>query len=469
MLGYIDRYIPCSREISRCLWILGFLCASLMIPASQTVGLQSSVSRSKEISYNNGTFQKFCHGYKTNDLQNVDSDLVTLTWDRSKIELPILMVCGHSGPCSDMKWLLIHGLGVSQDDVDVYGYYYGSKSTAFNDKRKKHQSMLASLSKSFYQWTNLSVALLDSYSKVTSIYPTIICEFPGNQCLNFQYSANKLLIRFSHRWYHHTLWHEGAQIFQQRLIKNSSRIRIAANNPFDKEFTKHYLSIDPHCIPSMYGDLMHLQYKPKHEHDVMLLPHHGGGNDSEYIPYFMEEFASHRFKLQYASSKLSRRFEYADLIRWKQAFVLPYALHTSSINEAYVLGIPLVIPSIAYAYQLHRSLRKSTNCGVYTCGLFTHAHIGNGPSSLKILPAKARPCDILHNDSFTCVSHWLSYVDFYLFPDVWIVGSMDEAVKAIQHISKLSSKKLAVRSTKVKAWSKNILQGSIASLYQALI
>ena len=421
-------------------------------------------------------FTSFCEGKGSKYDVDVGGDEKQVRV-KGILRLPILLVCGHPGPCSDMLWLLKQSLNISDNDIDVLGYYMAGNFNHFKGERKalidsrKIKSNSITESISIHDWYSVNSTKRNAYIAVAEIYPTIICEFPANECVGFQPVAKKLIIRFSHRWYHHAI----TSTFKEWIRHDSfSKVVLAANNPFDIYHIKMYLGLDAKCIPSMYGNMLDIAYTPTRSYsDLLLLPHHSGGisyNSNASYLRFVTSHLSNTTKLKIAAEFLRKpKFDYVDLGKFVAGVVLPYASHTSSINEAYSIGIPLFIPSPALVANWHISRSNSLNCGIFSCGIMTHMRIGNNRDSFSSnLFGKAtnegNVCNIEKNASASCIADWISYSDFYNFPYVKIFDSWNSLEPLINNYVRNRTQLLS-ESSKSRRWVKNI----IASASQVLL
>ena len=185
-----------------------------------------------------------------------------------------------------MQWLLEQALNISKNDIDIFGYYMAGGFTRSDKIRKsilgKQRIYLANVIKqiSVKAWFSGKSSERNNYTYVSKLYPTIVCEFPANECVGFQPVAEKLVIRFSHRWYHHA----SSALFKEWVYHDSfHKVILAANNPFDMFHIKMYLGMDAICIPSLYGNMMAFTYNPTRKNsDWLLLPRHSGDRKNSF-------------------------------------------------------------------------------------------------------------------------------------------------------------------------------------------
>jgi len=410
---------------------------------SNVLDAKRNISINVDFAVNTHLFKAFCDGNRATLNEKSNTDVVVKNVE-GVLRLPILLVCGHPGPCSDMKWLLEQSLNISENDLDIFGYYLATSLTRLNKSRasimRSKQLDLKNVVKSISvdEWYSKSSTNRSSFEKVASIYPTIICEFPANECVGLHPVAEKLIIRFSHRWYHHANTKHFKQWIQHHSFQN---VILAANNPFDIFHIKMYLGKDAVCIPSLYGNMFQYPYHPTRSHgDWLLLPHHPGGG----IPYnsknsylsFVRSNLPKDIKLQIATDFLrKKKFDYADLAKFPIGVVFPYASHTSSINEAYSIGIPLFIPRPLLLAEWHLSKSNKLNCGIMSCGMLTHMKIGNNYDfySNHLYGNSTNygtTCNIEQNASISCITEWISKADFYNFPYVHLFSTW----KSLYHV-----------------------------------
>lgn len=435
--------------------------------------------------------------------------------------LPILLVCGHSGPCEDVLWQLTSNTSLSlpREDIVIYGHYMARGMSAPRFANNSVSAGAASLPLGIAEYpvcTRLSraslaadAALQQTYASLAREFSTIICTFPGNQCAGFfRYQPKMLVLHFSHRWHHHLDATQSAE-FREWMIEaypdsaslavaagasagadgvSKTKLTLVANNPFDVHHMYQYLGVVPLCLPSLYGNMLRYSYAPQDapsaggkaskQREVLLLPHHGSGGafvqpattstrianirlpstlaptlapsprnrpavrkrpSSAIIVEALRSRLPFSYVLKYTKEYLKRRFEYAELGRWKVALVLPYATHTSAINEALSVGVPLLLPSPPLLAALHKQHF-----------LLTHVYLPPA-SPIALAPVHRQHCDIFTNTSSVCLVSWLRLADFYRFPSCTTFASMDAMPAILDGLFRNATRRWAA-SERQRAW-----------------
>lgn len=470
------------------LWVSVLICF-----LSSAFGLQQDVPKLLE------QYLQFCYG-RPNEPNSLYKEAVsmfkssyptllssiqtskTLPSPMIKYQLPILLVCGHPGPCNDMLWLL-KSLSIPLAQIDIYGYYMARSmsSEAFRNNSPGPANLSLPLHIGEFPPVRITQEIWSTnpdirrtYQDLSSRYGTVLCLFPGNQCGGFFSTAQNLILHFSHRWHHHlsdSLSHEFKSTLLARLQQQQSEsqtqtgkapwITVVANNPFDVHHIYQYLGVLSLCLPSLYGNMLNYTYHPlKKSMDVLLLPHHGNGNfantgGANSFSLLVDKLTWHLqgrpYKIDFAKGFLHRRFEYDEIGTWTLGLVLPYATHTSAINEAYTIGLPLLLPHKELLAALHFEMK-----------LMTHVYI-NSKLAPSVKITNHLHCDIDHHADRACLAEWLGYADFYRFPHTTLLAHRQDLPDVLDKLFSNESRRMSA-SQNVRMWVKRMLRVTSALL-----
>lgn len=75
----------------------------------------------------------------------------------------------------------------------------------------------------------------------------------------------------------------------------------------------------------------------------------------------------------------------------------------------------------------------------------------------------------MHNDSMSCIVKWLSYADFYLFPNVYTFNNMSDYIQVVNSVLNRTNSDLIEESKQSRLWASHIINGTIFNLNNVLI
>ena len=307
---------------------------------------------------------------------------------------PVLLVAGHPGPSIDMQELLRSFY--HEKDVDIWGAYMANGQSYYRFNPTQRGNVM-DLVPPVRQWP-LQSSNETVIQTLSQMYAVIFAEFPGHAGQYFASSDNIVLTRFAHRFNHRFGEHRKVQPWPEfDSCQARKAFLISVNNPFDIVHMYQYSGICPLHVPSIYGSWLKFPYVASRDW-VMLLPHHYNDRNPAYVK-ILKQLASLNITVGHANRILrTQRFHPRMLGESKIALVLPYAVHTSAINEVYAMGVPMVIPTKRYLAELH-----------IQHGVLSHL-FANLEARQNLRVVRSVLCDISLNSTAECLEEWLGYL-----------------------------------------------------------
>ena len=305
----------------------------------------------------------------------------------------------------------------------------------------------------------------------TAIVDVIICDFPSSQCAFLLPFAKVFIIRFMHRFNHHT-WAQGQEKWG-RIIHSMSRhcgdknIILTTSNAYDWFYTLTATNVNPSNLYLWPNFARH--YVDDHGHEI---DESGHGYGFKFIFHAMlRPNCNESFDINKVSKMLENDYD-IELIKDKEVYgamlynstalkydiggiiAIPHSVHGAKWIEFYSIGVQLFIPS----YDLWLKMNRK-------CQVVGHRQAGNNPhlghihtfmSHMEYM--KYGPCG--GHDPFgeKYQDLWLLFSDYYmnkyLFKYVIHFDDEKDLINKMMEYYKLTSEeKLARKQRQIEEFS----------------
>jgi hypothetical protein len=207
-----------------------------------------------------------------------------------------------------------------------------------------------------------------------------------------------------------TLWNENL-----KKIAADPRNIVAANNKYDAEYIRYFTGLDPVIIPSTID--MPDRYAPEKKTFLLATVHgkHAGTLTRQVARQFPTVLP---MKTAYPGL-----YEYRDLCKHLGIVHLPYQTSIMSLFEQYAMGIPVLVPSPEFMWELRMSddlMMERTWDRV-----IKNVH----PSKSPIPGVNASVPDPNNDVDKAAFLYWVRFADFYLWPGIKTFGSWSELTR----------------------------------------
>jgi len=241
----------------------------------------------------------------------------------------------------------------------------------------------------------------------------VMCFHPSAMCELFMPLNKRLFVIAT------TRYELGRHSKQQWLAWNANLKRIAAdhrnvvgaNNLYDLKYIEYFTGITPILIPS-FAPVQHM-YRPKNT-DILIAEIHSPNGDAllGIIRGLSPRFVRLREKYPH--------YTRAQLCNNTAIVHLPYQLSIMSLFEQYAMGIPILVPSVTFLWELHNKY------DVVTERTWDRVRLGTRPRKSLISPAKSTTSPDPNNDwDRGAFLHWAAFGDFYQWPHIVTFNSFD--------------------------------------------
>jgi len=257
------------------------------------------------------------------------------------------------------------------------------------------------------------------------IVDVVMCFHPSAMCELFLPLRKRLFVVATTRYEmgRHTPeeWTEWNRNLK-RIAGGGRRNVVAANNLYDAKYIEYFTGIRPAVLPS---------WKPLKatyagtSNDIVVADMHASEFSIKLIWDELRSVSSpnHRFvelREKYATYKFSQLCQNTAILH------LPYQVSIMSMFEQYGMGIPILVPSPEFLWELHERYTVVTER--------TWHYVKNlvRPSSSDISGAMSGSVPDPNNDldkgSFL---HWIRYADYYQWPHIVTFDSWDDLGRVI--------------------------------------
>lgn len=245
----------------------------------------------------------------------------------------------------------------------------------------------------------------------------VMCFHPSAMCELFMPLDKRLFVIATTRY---EMGRESKQAWQQwnenlkRIAEKSSNL-VAANNLYDAKYIEYFTGIQPRVIPS-WIPMKH--FWTGVSADILIAPIHSPSTS---------QIHSRMKKLSTRLKPLKEKYEHYTFQQLSEntAIVhIPYQTSVMSLFEQYGMGIPILVPSPAFLWELHDTY------DIVSERTWKRIRTGTRPSG-SILPGATDipdPNDDLHKDAFL---YWIRYADYYQWPHIIQFGSWEELERLI--------------------------------------
>lgn len=237
----------------------------------------------------------------------------------------------------------------------------------------------------------------------------VMCFHPSAMCELFMPLKKRLFVIASTRyemgrhdkedWTH---WNE-----HLKIIAADSKNVIAANNVYDLEYIKYFTGIVPILLES-----------------VSDLPERYKGISSDII--VAELHSPHKQAVEGVIKSISPRFRmmkekygtytFDELCNNTAILHIPYQTSVMSLFEQYAMGIPILVPTPAFLWELHNQYT------VVSERTWEYVFYGERPKSSVIAGSPEAEREAIpdpNNDlDKGAWMHWIQFADFYMWPHI---------------------------------------------------
>uniref|UniRef100_A0A0G4GV25 Uncharacterized protein n=1 Tax=Chromera velia CCMP2878 TaxID=1169474 RepID=A0A0G4GV25_9ALVE len=241
----------------------------------------------------------------------------------------------------------------------------------------------------------------------------VMCFHPSAMCELFMPLGKRLFVIATTRYemgrHQKSEWEEwNKNLLEIAADKNNV---VAANNPYDQHYIEYFTGIRPLLLPS-----------------VIRMPDSYTGESSDILVTAMHPNRPPIWaQLNAVSSRLVslRRkyghYSYKQLCENTAILHIPYQLSVMSLFEHYAMGIPILVPSPKFLWELHDAY------DVVTERTWTRVHTSTRPTGsiipgFKTSDSVPDPNDDRSEEAFL---HWAQYGDYYTLPHIVQFDSWD--------------------------------------------
>eukprot|EP00038_Savillea_parva_P029209 m.69519 g.69519 ORF g.69519 m.69519 type:complete len:908 (-) comp8589_c0_seq1:73-2796(-) len=205
--------------------------------------------------------------------------------------------------------------------------------------------------------------------------------------------------------------------WNQNLVKIASDPinLVAANSRYDAAYIRYFTGLSPMVLPSVVR--MDSTYHGANAQDILLATSHSP-NHKVLTQRAMDALPA----VVPLKTKFPDRYTYGELCKSRAILHLPYQVSTMSFFEQYAMGIPLLVPTPEFLWELHDEL------DVVTERTWHRVRHGQRPSKSIMGPAPGYekvpdPNNDVNREAFL---HWVRMGDWYTWPHIITFGSWDE-------------------------------------------
>ena len=237
------------------------------------------------------------------------------------------------------------------------------------------------------------------------------------------------------------------KVLNAELIRRSKdgRSTIAANSKYDAAYINYFTGIDVEWIPSWTGDYATARYAPT-QPEILFGDTRVDGLD------------------QFLPDNVVRVREFYDDVTFERvashpAYIqIPYAPSLMSVFEAYAMNVPLLVPSLDFYWELHRTL------GVCREATWERTRSGK-PASGSPLPRHPNatgPVSDPNDDSHPGFKDWLALSDWYQWENTIQFDSWDHLKELLNttdfaEVSRRQAEENARRRRTIRNQWRNVL------------
>jgi hypothetical protein len=255
----------------------------------------------------------------------------------------------------------------------------------------------------------------DAYANDTqfSSVDIVMCFHPSAMCELFMPLGKRLFVIATTRY---EMGRESIVQWSQwntNLVKIAADGRnvVAANNQYDAKYIEFFTGISPLLLPSFIA--VEEKYSGTSS-DVLVAEMHSDASNviMSKLKEISPRFRSVRGKYN--------RYTFSQLCDNTAIVHFPYQTSIMSLFEQYSMGIPVIVPTPEYLWQLH------DRYDIVTERTWHRVRTGSRPKASMILGVHKGipdPNDDLSKEAFL---HWVKYADFYQWKHIQQFGSWEE-------------------------------------------
>jgi hypothetical protein len=206
-----------------------------------------------------------------------------------------------------------------------------------------------------------------------------------------------------------------------KTIAADPRNLVAANNRYDAEYIRYFTGISAIILPSVIQ--MDERYRGSTD-TILIAPLHSPGATK------LQALAQASSPLVIPiAQKYPGRYTYIALCNVTAIVHLPYQLSTMSFFEQYAMGIPLLVPTPEFLWDLHDEFDLVTERTWHRVRTSRRPHMSViGPAEGMV--GVPDPNDDRNRTAFV---HWARFGDWYTWPHIVQFNSWSDLGAAINH------------------------------------
>jgi hypothetical protein len=262
----------------------------------------------------------------------------------------------------------------------------------------------------------------------------ILCTFPAGACESYERLNRTLLFLPVHRF---SLGRCNVPSYR-RLVSRiqawaaSGEHIIAAASVYDVEYMEYFTGVRPILLnaTALWYTAHHVRLGPPNNMAPEILL---GPLGKTQLP-FRREFNAAMSRLQASlvdppftfafASELYGHYKFADIVQHRAIVVFPRATVSYGSLEAYALGIPMFVPSIAFAVRL----------GLVDDRFFTGTGYCNNFNRSDLTVYFPRHPFNPEDPSMSSSMYWLRFAEEYQWPHVQIFSSWEDLVRKLHSV-----------------------------------
>jgi hypothetical protein len=245
----------------------------------------------------------------------------------------------------------------------------------------------------------------------------VVCFHPSAMCELFMPLKKRLFVIATTRYEmgRHSPRAWAAWNSNLRAIASNPRNVVAANNLYDAEYIRYFTGLRPVVLPSFAP--VSASYQPTSS-DILIAETH-----SPRAAALLEQVGKVSPRLVPLREKYPR-YSYEELCSNTAILYLPYQTSVMSLFEQYGMGIPILVPTPEFLWELHN--RFNVVCE----RTWDAVRLGRRPSRSAVRGASGfDPNNDLDRAAFL---HWIGYADYYQWPHIIQFSSFADLKAKIQ-------------------------------------
>lgn len=322
----------------------------------------------------------------------------------------------HISPIQNVKMIVgrLTDLRVHFIDKSLSGHCHLTQTCATNLRVLNHANGINPSTEIRHQF-------ITSYTADTELVgvDAMACFHPSAMCELFMTFGKRLFVIATTRY---ELGRETEELWKAwnenlKVIAENSHNIIGANNLYDAKYIEYFTGIKPVVLPSVID--MKLTYEASSS-DILVteMRSHAAKSIMSIITNLSPRFKSLRQKYP--------QYNYKDLTHNTAILHIPYQVSIMSLFEQYAMGIPIIVPSLNFLWEMHNKW------DVVTQRTWTRERTGIRPKA-SIIEGHLGTTELDPNNDLdeSAFKHWVAYADFYQWPHIIQFDSWEDLVVKI--------------------------------------